>query len=52
LNIRLGKNFELSVPITHFLNAKIEPIPELDLVEEVEVASFDDLMEPNLEDDA
>jgi hypothetical protein len=29
LNIRLGKkNFELSVPITHSLNAKIEPIPE------------------------
>jgi hypothetical protein len=30
LNIKLGKNFELSVPITHSLNAKIEPIPELD----------------------
>jgi hypothetical protein len=40
------------MPITHFLNAKIEPIPELDLVEEVVVASFDDLIEPNLEDDA
>jgi hypothetical protein len=40
------------MPITHSLNAKIEPIPELDLVEEVKVASLDDLIEPNLEDDA
>jgi hypothetical protein len=30
----------------------IEPILELDLVEEVKVASLDDLIEPNLEDDA
>jgi hypothetical protein len=50
LNIRLGKNFELSVPITHSFNAKIEPISELDPVEEVKVASLDDLIEPNLED--
>ena len=28
LNIRLGKNFKLSIPITHSLNAKIEPIPK------------------------
>jgi hypothetical protein len=52
LNIKLGKNFELSVPITHSLNAKIELVPELDLVEEVKVSSLDDLIEPNLEDDA
>jgi hypothetical protein len=52
LNIRLEKNFKLSVSITHFLNARIEPIPELDPVEEVKVASLDDLIEPNLEDDA
>jgi hypothetical protein len=50
--IRLGKNFELSMPITHSLNAKIEPIPEQDPMEEVKVASPDDLIEPNLEDDA
>jgi hypothetical protein len=30
LNIKLGKNFELSVPITHSLNTKMEPLPELD----------------------
>jgi hypothetical protein len=52
LNTRLEKNFELYVPFTHSLNAKIEPIPELDPVEEVKVASLDDLIEPNLEDDA
>jgi hypothetical protein len=52
LNIRLGKNFELCVPITHSLNAKIESIPELDLVEEVKVASLDNLIKLNLEDDA
>ena len=28
LNIKLGKNFKLSIPITHSLNAKTEPIPE------------------------
>jgi hypothetical protein len=52
LNIKLGKNFELSMPITHSLNAKIEPIPKLDPVKGVKVASLDDLIEPNLEDDA
>jgi hypothetical protein len=40
------------MPITHSLNAKIEPIPELDPVEEVKVASLDELIEPNFEDDA
>jgi hypothetical protein len=50
LNIKLGKNFELSVPITHSLNTKMEPLPELDPIEEV--AYLDDPIEPNLEDDA
>jgi hypothetical protein len=40
------------VLITHSLNAKIELIPKLDPVEDVKVASLDDLIEPNLEDDA
>jgi hypothetical protein len=52
LNIKLGKNFELSVSITHSLNTKMEPLPELDPIEEVKVAYLDDLIEPNLEDDA
>jgi hypothetical protein len=52
LNIRLGKNFKLSIPITHSLNAKTEPIPKQDPMEEVKVASLDVFIEPNLEDDA
>jgi len=44
LNIRLGKNFKLSIPITHSLNAKAEPIPKEDPMEEVKVASLDDLI--------
>jgi len=52
LNIRLGKNFKLSIPITHSLNAETEPILEEDLMEEVKVPSRDDLTKLNLEDDA
>jgi hypothetical protein len=52
LNIRLGKNFKLSIPITHSLNTETEPIPEQDPMEEIKVASLDALIEPNLEDDA
>ena len=37
LNIRLGKNFKLSIPITHSLNAETEPIPKEELKEEVKV---------------
>jgi hypothetical protein len=48
----LGKNFELSIPITHSLNAETKPIPEQDPMEEVKVVSLDDLIKPNLEDDA
>ena len=52
MNIRLEKNFKLSIPITHSLNAETEPILEKDPMEEVKAASLDDLIEPNLEDDA
>ena len=52
LKISLGKNFELSITITHSLNAKSEPILEQDPMEDVKVASFDYLIEPNFEDDA
>jgi hypothetical protein len=52
LNIRLGKNFKLSIPITHSLNVETDPIPKEDPMEEVKVASLHDLIEPNLEDDA
>jgi hypothetical protein len=52
LKISLGKNFKLSVPITHSLNTETEPSPEQDPMEEVKVTSLDDFVEPNLEDDA
>ena len=52
LNIILGKNFKLSIPITHSLNVESEPIPKEDPMKEVKVASLDNLIEPNLEDDA
>jgi hypothetical protein len=52
LKISLEKIFKLSIPITHSLNAETEPIPKEDPIEEVMVASLDDLIEPNLEDDA
>jgi hypothetical protein len=52
LNIHLGKNFELPLAITHFLNAKTESCPEPDPIKEDKVASLEHLIEPNLEDDA
>jgi hypothetical protein len=52
LNIRLEKNFKLSIPITHSLNTETKPILEKDPMKEVKVASLDDLIEPSLEDDA
>ena len=51
MKISLEKKFKLSIPITHSLNAKTEPILKQDPMEEVKVASLDDLIEPNLEDD-
>ena len=52
LKISLGKNFKLSIPVTHSLNAETAPIPEEDPMEEVKVASLYDLSEPNVEDDS
>jgi hypothetical protein len=52
LNIKLVKNFELSMPITRSLNTKMESFPELDPIEEVKVASLDDPIEPDIKDDA
>ena len=52
LKINLRKNFKLSIPITHSLSSETEPTPEEDLMEEVKVASLEDLIKPNLEYDA
>jgi hypothetical protein len=40
------------MPITYSLNTKIEPLPESDPIKEVKIASPDDPIEPNIEDDA
>jgi hypothetical protein len=52
LKISLYKKFKLSISITHSLNAETKPISEEDPMKKVKVASLDDLIEPNLEDDA
>jgi hypothetical protein len=52
INIHLGKNFKLPLSITHSLNARTEPCPEPDPIEENKVASLEHLIKPNLEDDA
>jgi hypothetical protein len=52
INVRLGKRFKLSVPIIYSLKTKVEPFSELELIEEVKVAFLQELIEPNLEDDA
>jgi hypothetical protein len=50
LNIRLGKNFKLSLSITYSLNSKMESCPEPDPIKEDKVASLEHLIEPNLEE--
>jgi hypothetical protein len=52
LDVRLRKGFKLSIPINHSLKAKIVPLPEPDPIEEVKIESHEELIEPNLEDDA
>jgi hypothetical protein len=52
INVRLGKEFKLSMPTIHSLKAKVEPFPEFESIEEVKIASLEELIEPSLEDDA
>jgi hypothetical protein len=52
LNIYLGKNLKLPISISHSLNTESELCPETDPMEEVNVASLEALIEPNLEEDA
>jgi len=47
----LGKKFSFSMPITHTVKVKVEPLPELDPIEEVKSSKFDNFSQPNLEDD-
>jgi len=47
----LGKDLVFSIPITHVVKVKAEPLPELDPIEEVKTIEFDNFIQPDLEDD-
>jgi len=51
LNVKVGKGFSFSMPITHIVKVKAEPLPELGPIEEVKSSKFDNFSQPNLEDD-
>jgi len=51
LNIKFGKRFSFSIPITHAEKVKAESLPKLDSIEEVKTSEFDNFIQPNLEDD-
>jgi len=51
LNIKFEKGFSFSMPITHVVKVKAEPLPELDPIEEVKTSEIDNFIQPNLEDD-
>jgi hypothetical protein len=48
LNICLGKNLKLPISVSYSLNTESEPCPEPDPMEEVNEASLEALIEPNL----
>ena len=47
LNIKFGKGFSFSIPITHAIKVKTEPLPELDPIEEVKTTEFDNFINHN-----
>ena len=51
LDIKFGKGFSFSMPITHIVKVKAEPLPKLDPMEEVKSSEFDSFSQPDLEDD-
>ena len=51
LNIKFGKGFSFSIPITHAVKVKAEPLPGLDPIEEVKTFEFDNFIQLDLEDD-
>jgi len=50
LDIKFGKGFSFSMPITNTVKVKAEPLHELDPIEEVKSSEFDNFI-PDLEDD-
>jgi len=51
LDIKFVKEFSFSIPITHAVKVKAEPLPKLDPVEEVKTSEFDNFSQLDLEDD-
>jgi len=51
LDIKFGKVFSFSIPITHAVKVKAEPFPELDPIEKVKTFEFDNFSQLDLEDD-
>jgi len=51
LDIKFRKVFSFSMPITNTVKVKAEPLPELDLIEEVKSSEFNNFNQPDLEDD-
>jgi len=51
LDIKFGKGFSFSMPITNTVKVKAEPLLELDPIEEVKSSKFDNFSQPDLEDD-
>jgi len=52
LKVQIGKNLNLSIPYVGLINAKIEPNPKTDLIEEVMAATQLEASQPNLEEEA
>jgi len=51
LNVKFGKRFSFSMPITNTVKVKAEPLSELDPIEEVKSSKFDNFSQPDLEGD-
>jgi len=51
LDIKFGKGFNFSMPITNTVKVIAKPLPELDPIEEVKSSGFDNFSQPDLEDD-
>ena len=51
LDIKFGKEFSFSMPITHAIKVKAEPLPKLDPIEEVKTSEFGNFSQLDLEDD-
>jgi hypothetical protein len=51
LEVKLGKCLSFSMPIIHALKSKEELPPEVDPIEEVKAITFEEIVEPHLEDD-